>query len=102
MRSVNVGEHIRQLRLGLGMSVRTLRERSRMHTRARTHQTPLLIHSVNISALLLGGVILLLTAVTKPAQLLLLVPVLALLGVYGRCWRHPSVVAGYFGMALAL
>jgi len=73
-----------------------------MHTRARTHATPLLIHSVNISALLLGGMILLLTAVTKPAQLLLLLPVLVLLGVYGRYWRHPSVVAGYFGMALAL
>ena len=67
----------------------------------RTHEIPLLIHIVNISALLLGGV-LLLTVVTRTSQLVILGPVLGLLGVYWRLWRRPSVVAWYFGMAIAL
>jgi len=46
--------------------------------------------------------VLLLTAVTRTSQLLVLVPVLALLVVYGRLRRRPYVVAWYFGMAMGL
>lgn len=73
-----------------------------MQEHPRTNQIPLLIHLVNVSALLLGGVLLLLTGVTRTYQLLLLGPVVGLLVVYWRLRHHPSVVAGYFGMALAL
>ncbi len=72
-----------------------------MPAHPHTHTIPLLIHIVNVSALLLGGV-LLLTTVTRTSQLLVLVPVLALLMVYGRLRKHPSVVAWYCGMAIAL
>ena len=72
-----------------------------MPAHPHTHTPPLLIHIVNVSALLLGGV-LLLTTVTRTSQLLVLVPVLALLMVYGRLRKHPSVVAWYCGMAIAL
>src|SRR2546426_5447896 len=78
------------------------RERSRMQKLSRTNEIPLLIHSVNVGALLLGGVILLLTVVSRTSQLIVLVPVLGLLIVYWRFRRYPSVVAWYFGMALAL
>jgi hypothetical protein len=63
---------------------------------------PPTIHVVNIMALLLGGVILLLTAVDRTYQLLILVPVLGLLVGYWRLRGHPRVVAWYFGMAMAL
>lgn len=73
-----------------------------MPEHARTPALPLPIHIVNLSALLLGGVLLLLTAVTRTYQLLVLLPVLGLLVAYWRLRRHPEVVAGFFGMALAL
>jgi SGNH hydrolase-like domain, acetyltransferase AlgX len=63
---------------------------------------PPTLHVVNIMALLLGGVLLLLTAVDRTYQLLILVPVLGLLVGYWRLRGQPRVVAGYFGMALAL
>jgi hypothetical protein len=63
---------------------------------------PPTIHVVNIIALLLGGVILFLTAVDRAYQLIILVPMLGLLIVYWRLRRHPRVVAWYFGMAMAL
>jgi hypothetical protein len=63
---------------------------------------PPTIHVVNIMALLLGGVILLLTAVDRTYQLIILVPVLGLLVVYWRLRGHPRVVAWYFGVAMAL
>src|SRR5207253_11395592 len=62
----------------------------------------LLLHIVNVSALLLGGMLLLLTAISRAYELLVLVPVLALLVVYGRLRQHPSVVAWYSVMALTL
>ena len=77
-------------------------ERAVVQEHSRTNKIPLLIHTVNVSALLLGGVLLLLTAVTSTYQLIILVPVVGLLAVYWRLRRHPSVVAWYFGMAIAL
>src|SRR5215510_10330533 len=73
-----------------------------MQKLSRTNEIPPLIHSVNVSALLLGLVLLPLTAVCRTYQLIVMVPMLGLLGVYWRFRRHPSVVAWYFGMALAL
>ena len=73
-----------------------------MQEHSRTNKIPLPIHIVNVSALLLGGVLLLLTAVTSTYQLIILVPIVGLLAVYWRLHRHPSVVAWYFGMAIAL
>ena len=77
-------------------------ERAVVQEHSRTNKIPLLIHTVNVSALLLGGVLLLLSAVTSTYQLIILVPVVGLLAVYWRLRRHPSVVAWYFGMAIAL
>ncbi|HSX82672.1 MAG TPA: hypothetical protein VLQ80_29435 [Candidatus Saccharimonadia bacterium] len=61
----------------------------------------LFLHSVNLSALLLGGV-LLLTGVTRASQLIILAPVLGLLVVYGYRRQHLAVMAWYLGLALAL
>ena len=61
-----------------------------------------LIHIVNVAALLLAGLILLLTAVARPYQLLVLVPVLVLLVVYWRFRTNPRVAAGFFGIAMGL
>ena len=63
---------------------------------------PPIIHLVNVVALLLGGLLLLLTAVVRPYQLVVLLPVLALLVVYWRLRTNPRVAAGYFGLSLAL
>jgi hypothetical protein len=73
-----------------------------MPAHPRKNEIPPAIHVVNIIALLLGGGLLLLTAVDRTYQLLLLGPVLGLLVVYWRLRRHPRVVAGYVGMAMAL
>jgi hypothetical protein len=73
-----------------------------MPKRLGKNTAPLIIHSVNVSALLLGGVILLLTAVSRSYQLIILLPVLGLLVVYWRFRMNPPVVAWYFGMAMAL
>lgn len=65
-------------------------------------RVPPIIHVVNLAALLLGGLLLLLTAVDQTYQLALLAPIPVLLAVY---WRHrtdPRVAAGYFGLALTL
>jgi hypothetical protein len=35
-------------------------------------------------------------------EVVLLVPVLVLLGVYWRCWTNPRVAAGYFGISIGL
>ena len=55
-------------------------------------------------ALLLAGLILLLTAVTRWAMchVVVLGPVLILLVVYWRFQTDPGVVAGYLGLALGL
>src|SRR5215510_2978231 len=73
-----------------------------MQERPRKNEILPIIHVVNVIALLLGGTILLLTAVVRTYQLIILVPVLGLLVVYWRLRTHPRVVAWYFGMALAL
>src|SRR5215510_14177916 len=73
-----------------------------MQEHRRINKIPLLIHSIHVSALLLGGVLLLLTAVSRTSQLIILIPVLGLLVVYWRFWRYPPVVAWYFGMVLVL
>ena len=63
---------------------------------------PTLIHGINVAAVLLAGLILLLTAVAKAYQVVLLVPVLVLLGVYWRCRTNPRVAAGYCGISIGL
>jgi hypothetical protein len=63
---------------------------------------PLPIHIVNVVALLLAGLILLLTAVAHAYQVVVLVPVLILLVVYWRFRADPRVAAGYFGIAVGL
>jgi hypothetical protein len=62
----------------------------------------LLIHIVNVVALLLAGLIVLLAAVIRPYQLTLLIPVLVLLVVYRRYQTNPRVVAAFFGLSLGL
>jgi hypothetical protein len=59
---------------------------------------PPFIHVVNVIALLLAGLILLLTAVAKLYQLVVLLPVLVLLAVYWCFRTNPGVAAGYFGI----
>jgi hypothetical protein len=63
---------------------------------------PPIIHLINVIALLLSGLLLLLTAVVRPYQLVVLLPVLALLVVYWRLRTDPRVAAGYFGLSMAL
>jgi hypothetical protein len=65
-------------------------------------ESPPLIHVVNVAALLLADLILLLTAVARPYQLVLLFPVLVLLVVYGRFRTNPHVAAGFFGLSMGL
>jgi hypothetical protein len=69
---------------------------------SRHCEIPLVIHIVNVVALLLGGLILMLTAVVKVYQLSVLLPVLVLLLVYWRVRTNPRVAAGYFGLSMAL
>jgi hypothetical protein len=57
---------------------------------------------MNVVALLFGGLILLLTAVAKAYQLVVLLPVLVLVVGYWRLRAHPQVTAVYFGLSLAL
>jgi hypothetical protein len=61
-----------------------------------------LIHVMNIAALLLAGLILLLTAVDRPYQLVILVPVLVLLVVYWRFGEDLRVMAGFFSIPMGL
>src|SRR5687767_3431060 len=68
----------------------------------RNQEIPPLIHVVNVVALLLAGLILLLTAVTRVFYVVVLVPVLILLVVYWRFRTDPRMAAGYFGLALGL
>jgi hypothetical protein len=68
----------------------------------RNKASPPLIHVVNVVALLLAGLILLLTAVARPYQLVLLLPVLVFLVVYGRFRTNPHVAAGFFGLSVGL
>src|SRR5215510_7592808 len=63
---------------------------------------PRLLHIINVGALLLGVALLLLTAVHRTAQLIILVPALALLALYWHLRARPIVVALFFGMAMAL
>jgi hypothetical protein len=65
-------------------------------------KVPPIIHVVNLAAVLLGGFVLLLTAVDRTYQLALLAPVPVLLAVYWRRRTDPRMVAGYFGLALTL
>jgi hypothetical protein len=69
---------------------------------SRRRGIPPIIHLVNVVALLLGGLLLLLTAVVRADQLVVLLPVLALLVVYWRLRTNPRVAAGYFGLSMAL
>src|SRR5262245_11971959 len=59
-------------------------------------------HVINVCALLLGGALLLLTAVQRTAELIVLIPALALLALYWHFRARPIVVASFFGMAMAL
>lgn len=63
---------------------------------------PPIVHLVNVVALLLSGLLLLLTAVVRPYQLVVLLPMLALVLVYWRLRTSPRVAAGYFGLSMAL
>jgi hypothetical protein len=65
-------------------------------------EIPPIIHVVNVVALLLGGLILLLTAVARAYQLVVLLPVLVLLVLYWRLRTKPQVAAGYFGLSIGL
>jgi GDSL-like Lipase/Acylhydrolase family len=65
-------------------------------------ESPLLLHVVNVAALLLAGLLLLLTAVARAYQLALLGPVLVLLVVYWRFRTNPRVAAGCFGFSVGL
>jgi hypothetical protein len=73
-----------------------------MHERSPARGVPPIIHIVNLAALLLGSLLLLLTAVAQTYQLALLAPMPVLLVVYWRSRKDPRVAAGYFGIALAL
>jgi hypothetical protein len=73
-----------------------------MQEHPRNKEIPPLIHVVNVVALLLAGLILLLTAVAHTYQVVVLVPVLVLLVVYWRFRTNPRVAAGYFGISLGL
>src|SRR5262245_9855287 len=59
-------------------------------------------HVINVCALLLGGALLLLTAVQRTAELIVLIPALALLTLYWHFRARPIVVALAFGTAMAL
>ena len=65
------------------------------------HAQPRILQVVNVTGLLLGEV-LLLTGVNKSADLVVLVPVPILLSIYWRLRARPTVVAVYFGIAMAL
>ena len=65
-------------------------------------KVPSIIHAVNLAAPVLGGLLMLLSAVNRSYQLVLLAPIPVLLAVYWRRRTDPRVVAGYFGLALAL
>jgi hypothetical protein len=61
-----------------------------------------ILHMVNMGALLLASSILLLTAVVRTYQLVVLLPVMALIVVYWYLRSNPRVVAAYFGLSMAL
>jgi hypothetical protein len=61
-----------------------------------------MIHGVNLAAIVLGGLLLFLTAIDQAYQLVLLAPIPILLAIYWRRRTDPRVVAGYFGLAQAL
>ena len=63
---------------------------------------PPIIHVINIGGLLLGGLLLLLTAVDQTYQLALLAPIPVLLALYWRRRTDPWMAAGYFGLTLTL
>jgi hypothetical protein len=64
---------------------------------------PRLLHSINVAALLLWGVLLLLTAVGRnKAALVILIPIPILLFTYWRLRARPTVVAWYFAIPVAL
>jgi hypothetical protein len=69
---------------------------------SRRREIPPVLHVVNVVALLLGGLILLLTAVVRAYQLVVLLPVLALLVAYWHLRAIPHVAAGYFGLSMGL
>jgi hypothetical protein len=69
---------------------------------SRRREVPLIIHVVNVAALLLGSKILLLTAVVKTYQLAVLLAVLVAAVVYWRLRTDPRVAAGYFGLSIAV
>jgi uncharacterized MnhB-related membrane protein len=73
-----------------------------MHERSPARGVPPIIHIVNLTALLLGGLILLLTAVNQTYHLVFLAPLPVLLAVYWRRRKDSRVAAGAFGLALAL
>jgi hypothetical protein len=67
-----------------------------------SQKSGVLIHVMNVAALLLAGLILLMTAVDRPYQLIILIPVLVLLVVYWRWRAKPHVMAGFFGLSMGL
>jgi hypothetical protein len=71
-------------------------------TSPRPLQVPLLIHVVNVVALLVLGVIVLLAGVVSVKSFLLLVPILGLLLVYWRFRRSLNVAAVYLGISLSV
>jgi hypothetical protein len=73
-----------------------------MREPSRPREVPPVMHLVNLGTLLLGSLILVLTAVVKANQLVVLLPVLVLVVVYWYLRTNPRAVAGYFGLSMAL
>jgi hypothetical protein len=63
---------------------------------------PPIIHVVNLFALLLSGLILLLAAVTSVPNVVLLLPIPVLIGIYWRFRANPNVAAVYLGLSMAV
>ena len=62
----------------------------------------IIIHVFNLLALLALSIILLLTAVVRPYQLVLLIPVIGLILLYSVFHTNQNVLACYFGISVAL
>jgi hypothetical protein len=65
---------------------------------AMEQRVPPIIHLVNLAALLLIGIILVLSAVARTYQLAILLPVLGLLIVYWRSRTNRKVVESYLNV----
>jgi hypothetical protein len=65
-------------------------------------QAPPIIHVVNLTTLLLLGIILLFSGFTRAPDVILLLPVPILMGIYWWFRAHPKIVAIYLGLSMAV